>query len=102
MSDNKITEKQYDILTSIFSFNWSSNLTTKKYGSVADIYLERVDDIGYKNFMLIDDGSIDVSNATYHIYADEGLKDKIFEGRIETVEELEVVMKVLGYDKNND
>ncbi len=81
----------------MLSFGWSEKLTTKKYGSVADIYVERIDECGLKNFMIVDDGVVSMKNTDYHIYASENLKDKIFEGRIESLEEFRTIMKVLGY-----
>ena len=98
IGNKKTEDEQCTIPSVMLSCGWTDKITTKKYGSCADIYVEHIDDIGSKNFMLIDDGNVDVKNTVYHIYASEGLKDKIFEGYIETVDEFKVIMKVLGYN----
>ena len=89
-------EKQCDIYGVMLSCGFSDELTSKKYGSSADIYIEKTTDYGQKFYILIDDGNVEIRNAVYHIYASENLKNKIFEGRIETKEELTTVLKVLG------
>ena len=97
-TDNKYAETEQCTIPSVMlSCGWSKKLTTKKYGSVADIYVERIDEGGFKNFMLIDDGAVNIKNTAYHIYASEDLKNKVFEGHIESVEEFKTIMKVMGY-----
>lgn len=93
-------EKQCDIYGVMLSCGFSDELTSKKYGRCADIYLEKTTDYSQKFYILIDDGNVEIQNAVYHIYADENLKSKIFEGRIETKEELTTVLKVLGMSSN--
>jgi hypothetical protein len=92
--------KQCDIYGVMLSYGFSDEITSKKYGSCADIYLEKTTDYGQKFYVLIDDGNVEIQGATYHIYASENLKSKIFEGRIETKEELTTVLKVLGISSN--
>jgi hypothetical protein len=93
-------QKQCDIYDVMLSCGFSDKITSKKYGSSADIYLEKVSDYGQKFYILIDDGNVEIQNAVYHIYASENLKCKIFEGRIETKQELKTVLKVLGMFSN--
>ena len=72
-------------------------LTTKKYGTSADIYVEHIDETGVKNFMLINDGNIELENALYHVFASEDLECKIFKGRIGNAKEFKIMMKALGH-----
>ena len=72
----------------------------QKMGSPADIYAVLVkDNIHY--IMLVDDGNCEngLDNALYHIYSDTLLtpREKIFEGRLEKIEDFMVIMRVLGF-----
>lgn len=87
-------ELTYNFLTQILKdYGWfiSKNIN---YGSAADICVEHKE---YTHIIIIDDGRVKLSGALFHIYSDHSLK--IFEGRIETVNELEIVLKTLGYKK---
>lgn len=91
----------YDFMVNLFSqFGWVVKVgDEQKVGSCSDIYLEHSDRDG-EYTMLIDDGNCynGLYDAVYHIYATEC---KIFEGRIGSIEDFYVVMRVLGFDKTN-
>jgi hypothetical protein len=78
----------------LFEYGWRINLRKKS----SDLYLENKNE-DFVNCMVVDDGNIEMNDAVYHIYVDEDFDDKFFEGTISTIEELKVVMKVLGYEK---
>lgn len=73
----------------------------QKLGSSADIYAERCTNDGGLFFMLIDDGNVEnqLQDARYHIYAYD-FDGKIFQGRITSKAEFEIVMKVLGFTED--
>lgn len=80
-------------------YGWT--ILTGKYqkrGSDADIYAEMIkDDIYY--YMLVEDGFCEnaLDNALYHI-ASYNFDNKIFEGRLEKIEDFMVIMRVLGFN----
>lgn len=45
--------------------------------------------------MLVDDGWVSLPDALYHIYVSR-LSNKVFEGRISSKNEFEIIMKALG------
>ena len=72
------------------------------YGSPADIYAE-IDFEGH-HFLKIDDGNCIGDSFLFHIYVGDlhrkrNFDGKIFEGRISTKKEFNVVMNVLGFVK---
>lgn len=76
-------------------FGWVIKSYQHKYiGTPVDVYAELKIN-GLKYFMLIDDGNISMYNTIYRIYA-ETINNKIFEGRITTVNDFEFIMKILG------
>jgi hypothetical protein len=88
----KIKEEQLKISNAMLdiykSYGWVI------YDNNSDIKLKASD--GYT--MRIDDGACpDIVDAVTHIYAPGG---KIFEGRMNSPEESEIVMKVLGFEKD--
>jgi hypothetical protein len=99
MKDVNNTEKLINLFKDVFKeYGWIVKTGKKqKKGSCADIYAEHDDEDG-KYIMLIDDGNChnELYNAVYHIYAAGG---KVFEGRITSIEEFKVIMKVLGFNK---
>ncbi len=91
-----------DIMLNLFDkYGWQIKTGEDQlYGSVADIYAEQEKEQGGRYFMWIDDGNVSLHDVIYHIHVGRGRLDaKIFEGRIETKEEFQVVMKVLGFEK---
>jgi hypothetical protein len=71
----------------------------QKFGSVADIYLEKQrEETLY--YMVIDDGNVELSDALFHIYVGDHSR-KIFEGRISNVKEYHMMLKMLGFKDGN-
>ena len=79
-----------DVMLGLFkNYGWEITQTT------SDIKAKTED--GYT--MKIDDGTCpDIIGATIHIYANDS---KIFEGSLETPEEVVLLMKMLGFEKIN-
>jgi len=92
-----------DVMFSLLSqFGWEIKTgKEQKLGSCADIYAEQEKEF-CNYFMRIDDGNChnELNDAVYHIYVHD-FKGKIFEGRIGTQSDFEVVMRVLGFEKTN-
>ena len=102
-------------------YGWTTELAdgVKKYGSVADIYLEYREELDYDEdgnpyqngdgkvrdtidaYMLVSDGNTlgDMFNNTFHIYCNPDLTSKIFEGHINDATQLKTVLEVLGFEK---
>ncbi len=103
--ENTKNEKQcatQDVVISFISEYW--NIKTGKeqiYGNPADIYAEIIED-GIKYWMLVDDGNChnQLKDAVYHIYVSD-IDNKIFEGRITSKNEFNIVMKVIGFASKN-
>ena len=82
-------------------FGWKLKTgAEQKFGSVADIYLEHNEREGETYCMIIDDGNIELSDALFHVYVGAPADNrKIFEGRIENMQEYYCMLKMIGFSK---
>ena len=92
----------HDVMLSLISKYWDVKTGKEQiFGSPADIYAEIIEN-GVKYWMRVDDGNChnQLKDAVYHIYVSD-IDGKIFEGRITSINEFKVVMKVLGFVPKN-